>query len=89
MNKKQIFIDAFENYKLVKPPVRVKINGNFVKTCTGKAGWKTVAHAKSALKHHFDDKFGYDKMEAMFGRRDEQWGAFLEEMIRDGTLEFC
>lgn len=94
MNEKDIFLKAFEGYEVKKPPVRVKINGNFIKTCTGKAGWQTVAHAKAALKHHFSSIFDYQEMDEILGKglgweQREKWGSIIEEMIRDGVLEFC
>jgi hypothetical protein len=93
-DKKQIFIDAFKNYKVEKPPVRVKINGQFIKTCTGKAGWQTVAHAKAAIKHHVTN-MGSDKdMELLVGdgyshERSKNWTKLLDGLVKEGVVEFC
>lgn len=94
MSKKQIFLKSFEGYEVAKPPVRVKINGKFIKTCTGKAGWQTVAHAKAAIKHHVNNMGGYTDMKEITGdgsykEQNEEWQKFLNGLVEDGTVEFC
>ena len=94
MNAKQTFLKSFEGYEVAKPPVRVKINGKFVKTCTGKAGWQTVAHAKAAIKHHVVNMSGYDGMLEIVGdgythERSREWQKFLDSLVEDGVVEFC
>jgi len=94
MNKKEIFLKAFERHQVAKPPVRVKINGKFIKTCSGKAGWQTVAHAKAAIKRHVLNSLGWDDMRLLTGDgnyKDEEreWKNLLDSLIKDGTVEFC
>jgi len=93
-DKKQIFIDAFKNYEVEKPPVRVKINGQFIKTCTGKAGWQTVAHAKAAIKHHVRYMCDYEDMNLLVGdgyshERNKNWTKLLDRLVEEGVVEFC
>ena len=74
--------------------VDMKINGKFVKTCAGKAGWQTVAHAKAAIKHHVVNMSGYEDMRMITGdgyshEQNKEWQKFLNGLVEDGTVEFC
>lgn len=35
-------------------PVRIRINGQFIKTDSNKSVWKCIGHAKNALRNHLD-----------------------------------
>ncbi len=40
-------------------PYRIKINGKYIKTMSGKTLWKTLGHAKSALNNHISNLISY------------------------------
>jgi hypothetical protein len=42
-------------------PCRIRFNGRFITTLSGKTLWRTVGHAKTALLHHFETVASRDK----------------------------
>jgi hypothetical protein len=40
------------NFPAKRQVIIIKINGNIVRTSSGKAAWTTIGHAKNALRHH-------------------------------------
>ena len=48
----QSFVLAEIKEKYKPRPCRIKINGKFVKTLSGKTIWNKPAHAKSAIANH-------------------------------------
>jgi len=55
--KLQITADQLvESFRSIKPfeTWRIKVDGVFIMTSSGKTVWKKINHAKSALRLHFD-----------------------------------
>jgi hypothetical protein len=84
-------------------PCRIKVNGEFIQTNSGKSLWKCKAHAKSALKNHLRWKFDreieqYFPSLAINGRyggmvipRDTKtrcYHEFIDFLQNQGILEF-
>ena len=46
-----------DSFKTPKPNEtwRIKVDGRFIMTSSGKTVWKQLGHAKSALRLHFED----------------------------------
>ncbi len=51
-------IKSFQIPKSHNPNMwRIKIDGNFICTVSGKTVWKRIGDAKNALRHHIEWKF--------------------------------
>ena len=70
-------------------PVRIKVNGVFIKTYNGKTIWEGMAGARTALVNHFKN-WAEKNCNAVgmpvLGYRPLQ--SLQEIMINDGTIEF-
>lgn len=83
------FVSEFETLELRNPPIRIKINGKFVRMRSGKSGWRTIGHAKAAIK----GSVGYLVKEVTEGagnyrEREKKWTEFIDELVKIGIIEF-
>lgn len=69
---------------------RIKIDGNFITMSSNKTVWKCAGHAKTALRHHFDQAFNQCKrlpdMDDLSYREEReiieaQYKKFLDEKV--------
>lgn len=83
-------VDSFsQNPKPPKTPKtvwRIKINGQFITTISGKTVWKRIGDAKSAVHHHVSSWL----CGIPYGSRDYKIssGDYMDAMIKQGILEF-
>ncbi len=95
-----LFVEGLENHdpEPLKPikPVRVKVNGKYIYTKSGKSLWKTVGHAKSAIKHHFcsmyqnplEKEVYYGNQATGYKEHNAVWAGFIKHLEEKGILEF-
>ncbi len=63
--------------------VMVKINGNYIKTISGKSSWKSKAQAKNALHNTIKTHKVGNVMCSV-----SSYGEFFDELIDSGYIEF-
>lgn len=67
---------------------RIKINGKYVATMSGKTVWKRIGDAKNAVHNHIEAWFG---CMCSFGQREYKLDSshnYLDAMTKSGVLEF-
>lgn len=95
----KVVIDSFNiEQKTIKKtiPHRIKINGNFITTMSGKTIWKTLGHAKSALNHHISNIIGYKRFMSYedykilqnLAGKERTPKYVMEYMVSKGIVEF-
>lgn len=73
--------------KVPKTVWRIKINGQYVATMSGKTVWKRIGDAKNAVHNHIDAWFGC----LPYGQRnykDDDSHKYLDALMKSGVLEF-
>lgn len=77
-----------ETKKTPRTVWRVKINGQFVTTCSGKTVWKRIGDAKNAIHNHVDD---WVSRLPWSERRETKYDfshSVLKTMMEQGIIEF-
>lgn len=90
--KRAINADAdqlIESFKSCKPfeTWRIKVDGVFIMTRSGKTVWKRVNHAKNALRHHFETVKYQLERELGWKFVDPVWENEYQEFLKD-RVEF-
>ena len=72
--------------KTPKTVWRVKINGQYIATVSGKTVWKRIGDAKNAVHNHIQDWL----YRIPYGSRNYSIdsGHYMHEMMKQGVLEF-
>lgn len=93
------FCDSFA-YRIDKEkkisPTRVRLNGKFITTDSGKTIWNSRGAAQSALLNHIEGNgYGWMKLLQKYktlkeGENDlkASWHSFIDYLIKSGILQF-
>jgi hypothetical protein len=76
-----------ETSKTIKVPKtiwRVKINGKFAATISGKTAWKRLGDAKNAIRNHVES---YCAVHDTWQRRSDT-SALYDRLLKEGHIEF-